>query len=62
MNEEEKLEKAKKFLGELLSDTADWSCTDTQHDLKDQFVAILGEKNVPNWILHPCEDEDFVSS
>jgi hypothetical protein len=44
-----KMEQAQKFLGELLNDTGDWSCTDRQHDLRDEFEKILG-KYLPDWL------------
>jgi len=42
-------DRAKHFLAELLDETLDWSCTDTQHELAYALKEIL-EDYCPDWI------------
>ena len=58
MSKEDKVLAAKQFLGQLLADTADWGCTDTQYDLRVELTELLGVENVPKWISAPLEEDD----
>jgi hypothetical protein len=51
-----KMDRAQQFLAELLDETLEWSCTDTQHDLAPELKIILGEY-CPDWIAR-TEDEN----
>lgn len=52
-----KLEAAKAFLGKLLNETLEWSCTDFQHEHAKYFVEILGEHNTPYWMREKYKQE-----
>lgn len=52
-----KLEKTKEFLGRLLDDSMEATCTDFQHSHVRYFVEILGIKNIPQCLIGVPEEE-----
>lgn len=56
-NELRELEKTKAWIGRLINETIEWSCTDFQSDHAKYIIEILGYENTPKWIIDAANGE-----